>query len=253
MTQHNRFAVLYANILLSKQINHAEKLLIALIGNLSNEKGHCWASNNYLSKCLDLGERRIQQYLQRLEDIGAITRIIKVNSEKQVQYRALTVNYDADIFLFTQAPPADNEIIMDENSEETDNKPGEENFTTPPEGNFTTPLKKISPPPRNFLHHNIKDNIKELKSKYSFEDFWQAYDKKVGKKQAQDAWNKLPAGEKEKAYEGITNHTQGKEKKFWKDPVRYIKDKRWEDEPQYKQSQIKQAPAYDPKDPKNQW
>jgi hypothetical protein len=39
------------------------------------------------------------------------------------------------------------------------------------------------------------------------------------------------------------NHKSGRERKYWKDPVRYLRDRRWEDETQTKA--IKQTPIQD--------
>ena len=45
------------------------------------------------------------------------------------------------------------------------------------------------------------------------------------------------------AVEGMGNHKSGRERKYWKDPVRYLRDRRWEDETQTKA--IKQTPIQD--------
>jgi hypothetical protein len=96
---------------------------------------------------------------------------------------------------------------------------------------------------------------KETKTyKYAFEDFWIAYDKKVDKKQALTAWNKLSDGERTLAVEGMGNHKSGRERKYWKDPVRYLRDKRWEDEPVNTNTNVKQTTYnYDENDPRNKW
>ena len=80
--------------------------------------------------------------------------------------------------------------------------------------------------------------------KYAFEDFWQAYDKKVDKKQTEAVWNKMPEKDRILAMEGMDNHKSGRERKYWKDPVRYLRDRRWEDEAQVKLI-IKQTPTTD--------
>jgi hypothetical protein len=93
-----------------------------------------------------------------------------------------------------------------------------------------------------------------IKYKYAFEDFWIAYDKKVDKKQALTAWNKLSDGERTLAVEGMGNHKSGRERKYWKDPVRYLRDKRWEDEPVNTNTNVKQTNYnYDENDPRNKW
>jgi hypothetical protein len=94
---------------------------------------------------------------------------------------------------------------------------------------------------------------KETKTyKYAFEDFWSAYDKKVDKKQTLIVWNKLSDEDRTLAVEGMGNHKNGREKKYWKDPVRYLRDRRWEDETTT--TNVKQTNySYDPNDPRNKW
>jgi hypothetical protein len=89
----------------------------------------------------------------------------------------------------------------------------------------------------------IDNTNREITYKYSFEDFWLAYDKKVDKKQTQAVWNKLSAEDRVLAVEGVGNHKSGRDRKYWKDPVRYLRDKRWEDETQTKTT--KQTPIQD--------
>jgi hypothetical protein len=89
----------------------------------------------------------------------------------------------------------------------------------------------------------IDNTNREITYKYSFEDFWLAYDKKVDKKQTQAVWNKLSAEDRVLAVEGVGNHKSGRERKYWKDPVRYLRDRRWEDETQTKTT--KQTPIQD--------
>jgi hypothetical protein len=76
-----------------------------------------------------------------------------------------------------------------------------------------------------------KEHTKK-KSKYLFSDFWQLYGKKIGRKTAEGVWNKMNADEKDMAVDGMGNHKSGKLPKYWKDPERYLKDRRWEDEPE---------------------
>jgi hypothetical protein len=96
---------------------------------------------------------------------------------------------------------------------------------------------------------------KETKTyKYAFEDFWIAYDKKVDKKQTLAVWNKLSDEDRTLAVEGMGNHKNGRERKYWKDPIRYLRDRRWEDETTNMNTNTKQTNYnYDPNDPRNKW
>jgi hypothetical protein len=64
----------------------------------------------------------------------------------------------------------------------------------------------------------------------TFDDFWIAYDKKVGKPNALKEWNRLTQKEKETAINHVTQYVESREKKFRKDPERYLKHRTFEDE-----------------------
>jgi len=98
----------------------------------------------------------------------------------------------------------------------------------------------------------IDNTNREKTYKYSFEHFWLAYDKKVDKKQTLAVWNKLSDADRTLAVECMGNHKSGRERKYWKDPVRYLRDRRWEDETTT--TNVKQTNySYDPNDPRNKW
>ena len=65
-----------------------------------------------------------------------------------------------------------------------------------------------------------------------FEVFWNVYDKKVGKKAALAQWSKHVTTEAvvQEAIAGAQRQAQNVEKKFRKDPERWIRDHRWQDD-----------------------
>lgn len=89
--QKNYYAVIPSALLCRKDINDKGKLLIALINNLSNEKGYCWANNHYLADSLGCDERTIQRTIAALEKQKIITRVMKLDSSGNLEFRALTV------------------------------------------------------------------------------------------------------------------------------------------------------------------
>ena len=123
---HNWYAVLPAKVLLSKELTDKQKLLIALISNLSNERGYCFASNRYLGECLDCSESTIKEHLKKLEDLGILGRIIKLKENGEVDFRSLIITIEI---------------------------PQPENTTTPAE-NLT------HPPAEKLAHNNIEYNNK---------------------------------------------------------------------------------------------
>lgn len=84
------------------------------------------------------------------------------------------------------------------------------------------------------LNSNIASNIVE--NRYcSFDDFWKLYPKKVGKAQAEKAWNKLKVDEPlfeamKKAIECQKRSKQWKDKQYIPYPATWLNGRRWEDE-----------------------
>jgi hypothetical protein len=89
--QKNYYAVIPSALLCRKDINDKGKLLIALINNLSNEKGYCWANNHYLADSLGCDERTIQRTIAALEKQKIVSRVMKLDSSGNLEFRALTV------------------------------------------------------------------------------------------------------------------------------------------------------------------
>lgn len=132
---HNWYAVLPAKVLLSKELTDKQKLLIALISNLSNERGYCFASNKYLGECLDCSESTIKEHLKKLEELGILGRVIKLKENGEVDFRLLIITIEI---------------------------PQPENTTTPAE-------KLTHPPAEKLAHNNIEYNNKVNKI-YSAKD-----------------------------------------------------------------------------------
>lgn len=76
------------------------------------------------------------------------------------------------------------------------------------------------------LTNEVLTNEKDM----LFNEFWNAYDKKVGKVKSQQLWQKLTLEEKELAISYIPSYKNSREKKYMKDPERFIKNKTWNDE-----------------------
>lgn len=82
-----------------------------------------------------------------------------------------------------------------------------------------------------------------------FEGFWEYYDKKVGKDKAMVAWFKLTDEEVEKIRNTLPAYLEAHhEKKYRKDPVRYLSHKAFNDEPvnaSERHSQFNQPKTYE--------
>lgn len=90
---HNWYAVIPAEILLDKKLSSTQKLLVALIFNLSNNKGYCYASNRYLAECLNITSKSISDNVSVLEKRKIISRsLIRNPKNLQVENRQIKIN-----------------------------------------------------------------------------------------------------------------------------------------------------------------
>lgn len=79
----NYYLILTADVL-SAKINANAKLLYAVISGLTNNKGYCYASNDYLAHQMQLQERQIQYLLKELKDNKLITINIYENNKRMI-------------------------------------------------------------------------------------------------------------------------------------------------------------------------
>ncbi len=77
--------VLDDSIVKSNSINSTDKLVYGVIKALSNNKGYCYANNDYISKKLNLSKRTITKSISNLKKANYI--------------RVETINYQRNIYL----------------------------------------------------------------------------------------------------------------------------------------------------------
>jgi hypothetical protein len=64
----NWMAVIPATILFDNKLNDRDKIIYAIISNLTHERGYCWATNKYLAQKLDCTVITVQRALKKLSD-----------------------------------------------------------------------------------------------------------------------------------------------------------------------------------------
>lgn len=102
---HNWYATITAKILFSKDLSDKQKILVAVISNLSNERGYCYASNKYLADCIGCAESTLRQNIGFLEEKGVLNRVMKVKPNGDLDYRALTIISDPLPLSANHLPP----------------------------------------------------------------------------------------------------------------------------------------------------
>lgn len=122
---HNWYAVISVQTLLAKDISNTQKILLALIANMSNERKYCYATNSYLAELLNVSPGTVSQIISDLENKGYLGRIlIFKKGTAEVEARFLTVIEKYEL----ETPSIEKDIPLPLNS----NIPPLENIYTPP-------------------------------------------------------------------------------------------------------------------------
>ena len=77
--------VIESSIVKSNSINSTDKLVYGIIKALTNNLGYCYASNDYISKEINLSKRTISKSISNLKKANYI--------------RVETINYQRNIYL----------------------------------------------------------------------------------------------------------------------------------------------------------
>jgi hypothetical protein len=89
--QFSTYSVIPTEIMLSKEISSTGKILYGIISSLTNEKGYCWASNDYLGRLLNISGTRISLLIKELTDFEYIESLIENNYKRKIKLKgALT-------------------------------------------------------------------------------------------------------------------------------------------------------------------
>lgn len=119
--QRSYYAIIPANVRYDKDLVPNAKLLYGEITALCNEKGYCWASNQYFAELYNVSDRTIKNWISQLADKGYIQRSVKYREgTKEIEQRKLFIGRENN---FTTS----GNYVPD---------PRENNFTTPSEKNF---------------------------------------------------------------------------------------------------------------------
>ncbi|EIA7728989.1 helix-turn-helix domain-containing protein [Enterococcus faecalis] len=243
MNEHRGFyAIIPAIVRYDNQLNGNAKLLYGELTALANERGYCWATNQYFASLYNVSKRTIISWMKQLEKRKYIKiQVFYKPDSKIVDRRHIYIlPFPTDTEFYT--PSEENFITYGKNLHEG----GEENFTTPGEENFTE---------NNTLFNNTENNTKNKKNSVEpsstmselFEKIWQTYPKKTNKKKAREQFLKKFKTEEdlEPFKKGYKDYLAYIKLNDWYHPqelFRWIRDDRYNDE--YDLSQTNKQPAY---------
>ena len=230
MNEHRGYyAIIPAIVRYDNHLNGNAKLLYGELTALANEKGYCWATNQYFANLYNVSKRTIISWLKQLEERNYIKMQIfyKPNSKMVDRRHIYILPYPTDTEFYT--PSEENFITYGKNHQEGN----EENFTTPSEENFTE---------NNTLINNTKNNTKNIYSVEQsstmselFEKVWKTYPKKTNKKKAKEQFlKKIKSDEDfERFKTGYKAYLKYIKLNDWYHPqelFRWIRDERFNDE-----------------------
>lgn len=139
------YAIIPANVRYDKDLVPNAKLLYGEITALCNEKGYCWATNQYFAELYNVSDRTIKNWISQLVDKGYIQRSVKYREgTKEIEQRKLFICSENNFTTLGNYVP----------------DPEENNFTTPSEKNFPVNNTSIN---NTFNNTNIykEKNIKK--------------------------------------------------------------------------------------------
>jgi hypothetical protein len=134
MDKKGYYAIIPADVRYDKSLTPNAKLLYGELTALSNEKGYCWAGNQYFSDLYEVSKQSISSWISQLKDAGYISIQLEYKAgTKQIQNRFIRINDN----------PHQNVLNTPSN-----------NFGDPHQEVLNTPSKKLDEPHQENLIDN---------------------------------------------------------------------------------------------------
>lgn len=108
----NYYAIMPANVRYDNEITASTKLLYCEITALCNEKGYCWANNEYFAELYSVSERSISRWISKLIKKGYITVDFQYkNGTKEILKRYIRLAGNSSITSEGQNPEGGDKIV----------------------------------------------------------------------------------------------------------------------------------------------
>lgn len=102
MTERNYYAIIPSNVRYDSRLCPSAKLMYGEITALSNEKGYCWATNQYFAELYDVSTKTITRWLKELQQYGYIIVILNKNESNEIVNRQISIVIDENAVLTTK-------------------------------------------------------------------------------------------------------------------------------------------------------
>lgn len=172
--KRNYYCIIPADVLDDERVSDGAKLLYGLIASLCNEKGYCFATNEYLASRRQVSVSTIKRWLTVLNQCCYLnTALICGDNKKNIEERRLYLRE-------TYVPPVQKRAdprLKDE-------------LTPSSEMNRPSVQKRTDPRFKNELDNNKENN--KINNKYiytsDFDSFWEMYPRNDRKREAFDKY-----------------------------------------------------------------
>jgi len=187
-----------------------QRLVLIALADRADDEGHCWPSAAWLARKCGLNERSVRRHLVTLEDQGLL--------QRERRHRA-----NGELGVYDYSLPV--EIIVVTTGHQ---RPVDQRTPTPGSPPDTSARAETTIPKTSITTTDV------VVGDSSFQRFWDAYGKKIGKKAAVSMWHRhvaAPSGpDPEAVIAAATQYAGVTDQKFRKDPERWLRDHRWEDD-----------------------
>lgn len=193
---------------IDSEISHGALRLYAVLARYADTEGQAWPSRKTLANRLGVSRDTIDRYLKELQKIEAVHIYRRMLSRRDPDKGTVTTLNQTNVYTVKRAMPIMVAASM--------RPPCRSDAAT---GGLTSAAQNEN--------HLEREPVNDM-----FEIFWNAYGKKVGKKKAKEQWRRHVTDEitANLAILKATQQAALTEQKFRKDPERWIRDHRWEDD-----------------------
>ena len=191
----NYYAIIPADVRYCKKLKPIERLIYAEITCLTNHKGYCWATNEYFSNLFEISTRSVSRHINNLKEFRFISVSITRDKLSKVEKRTIKIKNQ-----------------------------GIDKTVSPPRQNCPPPID------RTVQYNNTSNNNKKEKD-ILFNEFWDAYDKKVGKMACKNKFLKLDIDICIKCVKMAYKYVASTQDiKYRKNPITWLNQGCWDDE-----------------------